>query len=204
MATVPSSTPNFVTTAAAKTICQTVGLVCLTGFIIDILALALPPNPLALEWRINFLQQLGDRSIILLFGAALIMFGLVDTRRWLKQFSLVCLMVGILFHLSCVLVIRDGLVLQRQTVETISTQASQLQTQIQQSQNSAELSENVTPEQLRQFSEQVSNQAESLKQSTRTGITKAGLASVGNLVVVGLGLVSLGRYGMRLRRGKVG
>lgn len=202
MATTPSSNSNFVSSYAAKTICQIVGWVCLTGFAIDLLALALPPDPLSLEWRINFLQQLGDRSIILLFGTAFVLYGLIDARRWLRQFSLMCLIIGILFHLSCLLIIRDGLVLQRQTVENISSQASQIQSQIQQSQ-SGELPEDVTPEQLQQFSELVSTQAETLKQNTRTGITKVGLASAGNLVVVGLGLISLGRYGMRLRRGKV-
>ena len=90
---------NFTSPTVPKSLCRIVGLVCLAGFFIDILALAVPPNPMALEWRVNFLQQVGDRSIVLLFGSALMMYGMFENRRMLRQFSLVMLAVGVFFGL---------------------------------------------------------------------------------------------------------
>jgi predicted PurR-regulated permease PerM len=196
MATISTSmvNPNL-----ARTICRIVGFTCLAGFVVDLIALGLPPDPMALEWRVNFLQQLSDRSIILLFGIALVMIGASESRRLLRQLGLFCLVVGVMFHLACVLVVRDSLVLQQQALNNISNQASQLQTQIQQSSTAPNAPPNVTPELIQQASQQVSNQAESLKQNARTGITKVGIASIGNLVVVGLGLIGLGRFGMKRR-----
>lgn len=191
------SSPNVFDAYSAKSIFRIVGFTCLVGFLFDVLALGLPPNPMALEWRLSFLEQVGNRSVILLFGAALTMFGIMDGRRLLRQLAILCLVVGVIFHLSCVLMIRDTLTLQQQTLQNISSQAAQLQTQIQQAQDSPELPENITPEQIQQASQSVSQQAESLKQNARTGITKAGIASLGNFVVVGLGLISLGRFGLR-------
>lgn len=202
MATVPTYPQNPLTAQTSKVLCQIVGLVCLVGFAIDMVALAFPPDPLSLQWRVNLLQQLGDRSIVLLFGTALTFYGIVDTRRWVKPYSLACLVIGSMFLLSSILVIRDGLTLQQQTIETISSQANQLQTQIQETRSNGELPENITLEQLQQASQLVSTQAETLKQNTRTTITKAGFSGVGNLAVVGLGLLGLGRYGLKLRRSK--
>jgi hypothetical protein len=199
MASVSAS--NFLGSYSARGLCRIVGFTCLAGFVIDMLAIALPPDPLAIEWRINFLQQLGDRSIILLFGAALLLYGNIDNRRWLKQMALACLIIGILFHVSCILVIRDSATIRQQAIETISNQATQLQTQIEQSQNNPNAATRVTPEQIQQASQRVTSQAEVLQANARTGVFKAGLSSIGNLVVVGLGLIGLGRFGLRLRKG---
>ncbi len=195
------SAPNFLGSYSARGLCRIVGFTCLAGFVIDMLAIALPPDPLAIEWRINFLQQLGDRSIILLFGAALLLYGNIDGRRWLKQMALACLIIGILFHISCILVIRDSAIIRQQAIETISNQATQLQTQIEQSQSNLNTATRVTPEQIQQASQRVTSQAQTLQANARTGVFKAGLASIGNLVVVGLGLIGLGRFGLRLRKG---
>ncbi|MCY7391002.1 MAG: hypothetical protein LH647_05710, partial [Leptolyngbyaceae cyanobacterium CAN_BIN12] len=62
-------------------LCQIVGLACLAGFMVDIFAITFPPNLGDLQWRIGFMQQISDRSIILLFGLALVMYGMVDFRR---------------------------------------------------------------------------------------------------------------------------
>jgi len=191
------SAPNFAHPYAAKSLCRIVGFTCLAGFLFDLLLLALPPNPGSLEWRVGFMQQVGDRSIILLFGAALTMFGSLDSRQWLKQLAMGCLVVGVVFHLSCILLLRDSLTLQQQTITNISNQAAQLQTQLQQTEN--ELTAEVSPEERQQVSQLLTTRAETLRQNARTGILKAGLSTVGNLIVIGLGLVSLGRYGMRQR-----
>jgi hypothetical protein len=177
-----------------------VALACLAGFCIDMLSIGLPPSPFDLQWRVGFLQQMGDRSIIFLFGTSLLLYSSLGNRRLSKPLSLICLGVGVAFILSCILIIRDGLILQDQTVKNITTQAEQLQTQIEESKGSPDLPANVTPEQFAQAAKQVTSQAETLKQDARSGITKAGLASTGNLVVVGLGLIGLGRFGLTTAR----
>lgn len=184
----------------AKGICQIVGLVCLSGFVIDMLVLALPPQLGSAEWRVGLIQQLADRSIILLLGSALLIFGNLENRRWLKRFSTGCLAVGLAFCLACLLVIADGIKLQQQAVTNISTQASQLQTQIQNAQsNPGAAGQNVTPQDLTRASQLLTTQANTLKKNAKQTVLKTGVSSVGNLIVVGLGMISLGRYGMRSR-----
>ncbi len=184
------------TSFGAKQLCLIVGLVCLAGFAVDMLAIGMPPNPFDLPWRINFLQQMGDRSIILLFGSALLLYSLLGNRRLSRSLSLILLGVGVAFVLSSVLVIRDSLTLRDQTLNNISAQEQQIQTQIEDSRGNPELPPEVTTEQLNEAAQQISTQADQLKQNTRNGITKAGLASIGNLIVVGMGLLGLGRFGL--------
>lgn len=187
-----AQTTNF----GAHQICLVVGLVCLAGFAVDLLAIGMPLNPFDLPWRINFLQQVGDRSIILLFGFALVLYSQLGNRRLTRPMSLILLGIGVAFVISSVLVIRDSLILRDQSINNINTQAEQLQAQIEEGRRSPELPPEVSPEQLDQAVQQINNQAEQLKQNTRSGITKAGLASIGNLVVVGMGLIGLGRFGL--------
>jgi hypothetical protein len=201
MATI-SSSQGSANSYSAKNLCLIVGLTCLAGFVLDMIIMGMPANPGALEWRIGFLQQLGDRSIVLLFGAALTLFGVLDERRLLRQVAMFCLVAGVVFHLAGILVIRDSLTLQKQTVSNINSRASELQTQIQQTQNAPTLPENVTPEQLRQASDLVASQATDLQRNAQTSIIRLGLFSLGNLFVVGLGLICMGRYGLRLRRNR--
>jgi len=184
------------TSFGSKQICFIVGLVCVAGFIVDILAIGMPPNPFDLPWRIGFLQQMGDRSIILLFGTALLLYSQLGNRRLSRPLSLILLGIGVALILSSVLVIRDSLILRDQTLTNISAQEQQIQTQIEDSRGNPDLPPEVTTEQLNQAAQQITTQAEQLKQNTRNGITKAGLASIGNLIVVGMGLVGLGRFGL--------
>ena len=114
--------------------------------------------------------------------------------------SLILLGIGVAFALSSVLIIRDSLILRDQTINNISTQVEQLQTQIEDTQSSPDLVSEITPEQLEQATQQITSRAEQLKQNTRSSITKAGLASIGNLVVVGAGLIGLGRFGLSTGR----
>ncbi|MEM9486948.1 MAG: HpsJ family protein [Cyanobacteria bacterium P01_F01_bin.116] len=193
------STENHGIPAAGKNICLVVGLTCLLGFLVDTLVLSTPPDPLSLEWRVNLLQQVGDRSIVLLFAAALLMYAFIDQRQLKRSLAFICLVLGVAFMLSCILVIRDSLILQSETLQNISNQEQQVQSQIEQArQGSADLSGAiVTPEQLLQASQQLANQASTLKQNARQGITKAGVASMGNLIAVGLGMLGLGRLGIK-------
>jgi hypothetical protein len=199
MASISTSTP-VPSSYGAKGICQIVGFVCLAGFLIDMLILALPPSPGNIQWRVGLVQQFADRSIILLFGAALTLFGSLGNRRWLRQFSRFCLVGGVVFILMCVLAIADSISLQQQTVGTISTQESQLQTQIRNAQsNPKSVGDNVTTEDLKRASDLLTTRADALRQNAKTSTLKTAASSVGNLLVVGIGLAGLGRYGLSLR-----
>lgn len=192
-----TSVQNFAPAYNPKPLCRIVGIACLAGFVVDLLILALPPalgNP---EWRTGFLQQMSDRSIILLFGAALTIYGNLEARALRKQLGIVCLSIGVIYLLSCVLVIRDGLDLNDLAAKNIATQAAQVQTQIQTAKNDPKAAPNLTPEQLQQAAQTVDTRAVTLKQNAKTGILKTAIAIVGNLVVIGIALISLGRYGMR-------
>lgn len=192
-----SSPNNYTGSYSPKGLCQIVGLACLAGFLVDTFVLSFPPNLGNLQWRVAFTQQISDRSIILLFGLALLMFGIVELRQWRRRLALFCLTLGVIFNLSSILVIRDGIELQQQALTTITNQATQAQAQIQQAQSNPGTVPNVTPEQLKQLSQVVGNQVSALKENAKATTLKTGISSVGNLVVVGLALIGLGQYGAR-------
>jgi hypothetical protein len=176
-------------------IARIVGFTCLFGFLADIVALTFPLGNGA-AWRVGLLQQVGDRSIVLLFALALILFSYIDQQQLRKPFAYVAMVIGVLFLLSSILVIRDGLVLQSQTVDRIGQQAEELQTRVEESKTNPEITANVSPDDFETALRQIDDQANTLKQNARTSLTKTSLASVSNLVVVGIGLLSLGRFGI--------
>ena len=180
-----------------KALCRLIGIACLAGFVVDLFVLTFPPSFGALQWRVGFMQQVGDRSIILLFGLALTMYGLLDQRNLRRQLALVCLVLGVIFNLSCVLVIRDSLTFQEQAMISINQQASTLQSQIQNLQNNPPANQRVTPEQLQQATKALGTQADTLRQNAKTGTLRNAVSSVGNLVIVGLTLIALGQFGLR-------
>jgi hypothetical protein len=187
--------------SSAKVLCRIVAIACIAGFLFDMLILGLPPAANNIEWRVGFMQQMSDRSIILLFGSALFMYSCLDSRRSVKRFAMFCLAIGIVFHLSCILVIRDSLTLQQRAVDTINQQAAQVRSQIEERKANPGTGTNaITPEQLQQASQAITQQVDALKESAKTGVLKTGFSSVGNLVVVGLAMIGLSRYGMRSRR----
>lgn len=192
---------NFASSYSAKPLCRIVGIACIAGFLLDMLILALPPSLGSAEWRVGFLQQMGDRSIILLFGASLLTYGSLEARQFRKQLALTSLILGVVFLLSCVAVVRDSMALHSTAVKNINTQASQIQNQIETAKGNPNAAGKVTPEQLQQASKLIDTKAVSLKQGAQTGVFKTGTAIVGNLVVVGVALISLGRYGMHPRKG---
>lgn len=184
----------------AKTLCYIVGIACLFGFFLDITILSLPLDPMELAWRINLLQQTGDRSIVLLFGAALTIYGSLGNRPQIRVLAIACIIAGISFHLSCVLVIRDTLMLHQEAIRNINTEMTELQTQLQEIQNDPASAGDVTPEELQETAQSLSEEARSLKQIATTDATKSGLSSISNLVIVGFALVGTGRYGLQLNK----
>jgi hypothetical protein len=192
------TTPTYTNgTYSIKALCRLVGIACLAGFLIDLLVLTFPINLGEMQWRMGFLQQVGDRSIILLFGLALFMYGIIDSRVGRKRLAFLCILLGILFNLSSILVIRDSLAFQQQAFNTIERQESEVKSQIQKVQENPALAPKVTPEQLKQATQQLGDRVETLKQNAQTSTLKTSVGSVGNLVVVGLALLGLGQYGLR-------
>ena len=168
---------------------------------VDILVGAFPPAPGVLEWRVGFLQQLGDRSIILLFGLALTLYSNLEERVVRKYLVMGCLGLGVAYILLSVLAIRDGVSLNSQADLQISAKASQIQTQLQDVQANPKPNLKVTPEQLEQAGKLLKQQTTTLKDNATKGVLKTSVSSVGNLIVIGLGLLGLGQYGARPSRG---
>jgi outer membrane murein-binding lipoprotein Lpp len=190
---------SLIDSPRAKKLCQIVGLACLIAFAVDFFVIVLPPNFGLSQWRLGTLQQIGDRSIVILFGVALLMYG-AEQRKRLRSLALLCFTIGILFLLSCAVVAQDSLALQRQANERISAQVSQLNSRIQSIQANPEAAAKVTPGQLEQAAQRISAQAESVKQTANNSILKSGILSIGNLAVIGTALLVLGRYGLYLFR----
>lgn len=192
-----TSVRPFSGTYSAKGLCRIVGIACLAGFLVDVATLAFPPAIRNIEWRAGLLQQVGDRSIVLLFGLALLMYGIVHMRQIRRQLAVVCLAVGVAFLLSGVFVMRDSLKLRDQAMRNIDTQAATIQTQIQEAEVNPPSGTNFTPEDLERARTLLTDQAENLKKNAQTSLAKSGISSIGNLLIVGMALIGLGQYGLR-------
>ena len=192
-----TSVRPFTGVYSAKGLCRIVGIACLAGFLVDVATLVFPPAIRNIEWRVGLLQQIGDRSIVLLFGLALIMYGIVHMRHIRRQLAVVCLAIGVAFLLSGVFVMRDSLKLRDQAIRTIETQAATLQTQIQEVETSPPSGTSFTPEELEQAKILLTSQAETLKKNAKTSLAKSGISSIGNLLIVGMAMIGLGQYGLR-------
>lgn len=179
-------------------LCIIVGLACLISFLIDIAILALPPDPFNIQWRINVLRQVGDRSIVLLFGSALTMYGFLSSRSIRKKLALICLAVGVMFSVSGILMAHDSLRFQDITLVNISNQENQVRNQIKAAQdNPQDVAPDLTPEILEQATQQLSQRAENAKKTAKNSIIKTGAGSIGNLIVTGFALIAIGRFGNR-------
>ncbi len=192
---VSASNPLSSSLFSGQAIARVVGLTCIFGFIADMVALTFPLGA-GTAWRVGLLQQMGDRSIVLLIGIALLLYSAWESQSLRKTMSYLCLGAGGLFLLICLFVIRESFSLHSQTVSTIGSQASQLQTRVEESRSNPDIAANAAPEDFTQALQAIETQAESLKQNARTSITKVGLASASNFAVVGVGLLSLGRMAL--------
>jgi predicted PurR-regulated permease PerM len=155
---------------------------------------------LGAQWRVSLLQQVGDRSIVLLLGLSLMLYGILDNRSLRKQVALLCLAIGVMFALSGLFMVRDSLKLQDLTVNRIASQEAQVRDQIATAQaNPQQVSPDLTPELLQQASQALTDQVDVAKRTATTSVLKIGVSSVGNLIVTGLALVAVGRFGTRTR-----
>lgn len=188
------SKPGGVSVYSVKEACLIIGITSLAIFILNILALILTAQPGSVEWRIDFLEQLGNRSIAPLFGFALLIYSISDSYALRKWLAFVCLMSGILFHMGCFLVIHDTLVVQRQASANIAQQAKQFRSQVEAGQISID-----DGMETGQAVERIAVTEQALSEQAKSDLTRAGIVSVGNLLIPGLGLIGLGRLGLRIR-----
>jgi predicted PurR-regulated permease PerM len=182
-----------------RSLFRIVSFACIAGFLLDIMAIAFPLKLGELAWRVGFLQQIGDRSIILLLGLVFLMLGSLEMRNLRKQVAMVSLGLGLAFMLSGVIGIKDAVSLQKQTATSITAQSTQLQERIQQAKEKPPANAKVTPELIDQAMKQVTDRTADAQKTAQTQILKTGLSSVGNLFIVGLAMIGIGRYGMRAR-----
>lgn len=195
MTPIPAS--KFMDASSAKPLCLLVGLACLAAFTLNFLSIAFPLDPGSIQWRLGLLQQTGDRSIVLLLGMALTLYSMIGNRRMLQRFSIACLLIGILFHLSCLSVVRDSILLKEQAIRNISVQADQLKDRLQSTQAQPDAPVAVTPEQIKQAFQEIAARSESLQQQAQDTILRTSIVSLGNLIIAGVGLIGLGRFGLR-------
>lgn len=163
----------------------------------NLLATAVPPDLMALEWRIGFMQQVSGRGILFFLGLAMSVYGSLERSALARSLALICLVIGILFALSGVIVIRDGLVLQNQAVRNIESEATEIRSQLLTAQDSPNLPAEVTPERIEEALVQVEAQAQALLENARGQTTKSMMSMLSTQVVVGVGLLALGRFGLK-------
>jgi len=184
-------------TLFGRNICLIVGLACLLGFSVSMLVISMPPDLFSLEWRVNLCQQLGDRSILFLAGVALLLYGISAERELTRKLSRTCLIVGVIYIMSTIVVIHDGISLRDQTFRDLASQKRELQTSIKDSQSSGQLPPDISSREVQQAAETIDERAEVLRRDAGRDILKVAVASVGNLLAVGVGLVGLSRVGLR-------
>jgi|LakMenE18May11ns_1017448.scaffolds.fasta_scaffold9922140_2 hypothetical protein len=181
--------------SAGQAIARIVGLICVIGFIADVLGLILPPGSGA-SWRFGLFQQVGDRSIVFLFGIALLIYGCWENQLRRKPLSYAALGLGVAYLLTCVLVVSDGFKVQSQAAANIDQRVEQLQTRIEQSRNNPEISAKAKPEDFDNALKSIESQAYTAAENARNSVTKSSIVIASNFLIVGVGLLSLGRFGI--------
>lgn len=119
---------------------QLVGLVMIVSFIIDILIIAIPPDLLSPQWRLNFTSQFIDRGVIPLVGVALLLGGI-----WIKDSEgtsgskqgmlrstavLVSLILGVVYLLVVPLHSIDTVRSRNRALRNLEAQAQQAEEQL--------------------------------------------------------------------------
>ncbi|BAU14819.1 hypothetical protein LEP3755_53720 [Leptolyngbya sp. NIES-3755] len=200
MASISTRNPGATSTQppGASRLFQIVGVACLISFLLDAIILALPPMLGSAQWRVSFLTQLGNRGVVLLIGFAMLLYA-IQGRRLIKQLCTSCFVLGTILIVASGLVIQDGLTLQRQAKDQISSQASQVESRIQSVQTNPQATAKISPEQAQQATQQLTAQAEAAKRNAQSSIFKNTSLSISNLIVSGLALLMLGRCAPYLR-----
>lgn len=170
------------------------GLICIVGFGLDTIAISLGPKISSIEWRMGYMQQLGEYSIILLFGLALLGFSLQTNPKRLKGIAWFCCGAGLCFSLSSFLYLQDSLQFSSLAIENLSIQQQKLEQKIQQfiPQPGSFPESVVDPAKKEQALELLQERTVSLQSNAKIRIQKTMVRTFSSLSPVGSGLVSLG------------
>jgi hypothetical protein len=190
-----SSNPSASTFYKVKDACLVIGITSLAIFALNILALALTSNFSSVQWRVNFLEQVGNRSIALLFGFGLVLYGFSDKPKLCKRLAYLCLMAGLFFQMGCILMINDTIVLREEASQNIAQQSQQVKNQLEEEQG--DIANSVEIEQAVQ---QIGIREKELQERAQSDITRAGVVSLGNIFIPGIGLMALGWLGLKGNR----
>ena len=177
-------------------------IICIVGFGLDMVALSLRPTVSSIEWRMGFMQQLGERCIILLFGATLLCYGLQTMSTGLKRIAWVCCGLGLCLSLSGFFYLQDSVRFRALAIENLTTQRQNFEQQIQQfSPEDAALSELVVdPAQKEQALNLLRERTQTLKSRASVRIQKTVTRTFCSLLLTGIGLVALGQITLRPKR----
>jgi hypothetical protein len=175
-------------------LCLIIGLASIAGFLVDFTVAALPPQPFAATWQIEIIRLAADRSLVWLIGLGLLAFTLRDNPALKRPFSLLCLLIGVVYLLLCIPAFQSTVSLRDNANLNISQQASQTLEQLQSFQaEPPEEGPAITPEQIESATQQVNLQAETLRRSARQRLYKSLAITMGNLVVAGIAVIALSR-----------
>jgi hypothetical protein len=92
--------------------------------------------------------------------------------------------------------VSDGLKVQSQATTRINQRVEQLQTRVEQSRNNPQISSKASPQDFDNALKSIEAQAYAATENTKTGLTKTIIVVAINFLVMGLGLLSLGRFGI--------
>lgn len=186
----------------AHTLALLTSLICMAGFALDMLALSLGPNLSSSEWRMGFMQQLGTRCIVLLFGTSLLCYSLQTRPLSLRRIAWVCCGLGLCLSLSSLFYLQDSLRFQSLAIENLTTQRQSLEQQIQQftpqTPTPSELA--VDPARRDQAIELLRQRTQTLSLRARVRIQKTIARTFCSLLLVGVGLVTLGQITLKSTR----
>lgn len=185
-----------------NSLCLILGLVSLALFVLNVSAIGLPPEIFSVQWRTTFLDKVSNRSIGLLFGMGFTMYGVLRSRRLLRRLSSISLVLSIAFGMSCILTIHDGVVLKEQAIKDINFKAFQLIEQLETGKGSNP-GEELSESELQEAIQEISRNQKELLENAQADVTKASVVSAGNLFLIGLGMFSFSRFGLKRSHARI-
>ncbi|WOD37911.1 hypothetical protein [Nodosilinea sp. E11] len=174
-------------------------LICIVGFSLDMLSISLGLALDSIEWRMGFVQQLGERCIILLFGAALLCHSLQTTPARLKQIGWLCCVLGLWISLSSLFYLQDSFRFKSLALENLVNQQQNLTQEIQQfsPQPTEALGAIMDPVRKEQAVKLLEERTQELSAIAKIRIRKTVARTFFSLLLTGMGLGALGQVSAR-------
>jgi hypothetical protein len=175
--TSPTQPPNPMVSAIGRGLYRLMGWACIASFVIDTAVLVLLPSPnaitnalpSALQWRLGVISHLGDRSILLLLGLGLLMIGVLDRPRMRRTLAQLCWVIGIVSMALMILCLVDSTALHHEIQAQLAMPLPDLKVKL---------------------------DPIVMQQTATRQIIKSSTLSLGNLIIVTLGMIGIGRYGL--------